>query len=106
MRVFQSTDAGVPITQQGREQDCGPLWRELQLMRRKHLLSLFMLSMGVVLLVAAMVATGASSATRSHSAVGGVEQVGVLNAGNPPISYLDPAIAYDTGSWTALNATS
>jgi peptide/nickel transport system substrate-binding protein len=65
-----------------------------------------MLSMGVALLVAAMVAGGAMSATRSHSAQGGTEQVGVLNAGNPPITSLDPQIAYDTGSWTVLNATS
>jgi peptide/nickel transport system substrate-binding protein len=75
-------------------------------MRLKHLLSLFMLSMGVALLVAAMVAGGAMSATRSHTAVGGTENVGLFNGAGPPISTLDPQIAYDTGSWTVLNATS
>jgi len=71
------------------------------LMRRKHLLSLFMLSMGVALLVAAMAAGGAMSASKGGP--GGTERVGLFGGS---VSYLDPQIAYDTGSWTVLNATS
>ena len=70
-------------------------------MRRKHLLSLFMLSMGVALLVAAMAAGGAMSSTKGGP--GGIMQVGLFDTS---VAYLDPQIAYDTGSWTVLNATS
>jgi peptide/nickel transport system substrate-binding protein len=60
-----------------------------------------MLSMGVALLVAAMVATSAMSATRSHSAAGGTEHIGLSS----PVTFLDPQLAYDTGSWTVLENT-
>lgn len=75
-------------------------------MRRKHLLSLFMLSMGVALLIAATAAGVATSATRHVSSsdkarAGGTLKVALFG----DFDYLDPQIAYNTGDWTALEAT-
>src|SRR5437868_9388032 len=70
-------------------------------MRRKHLFSLFMLSMGVALLVAAMVASSAMSATRIAKA-GGTLNIGLFGGS---VTFLDPQLAYDTGSWTVLENT-
>lgn len=70
-------------------------------MPRKNLLSLFMLSMGAALLVAALAAGGSMAASKGGP--GGTMRVGLFGGS---VSYLDPQIAYDTGSWTVINATS
>jgi ABC-type oligopeptide transport system substrate-binding subunit len=61
-------------------------------MRKKHLLSLFMLSMGVALLVTAFGVSGASAARQS----GGTLTIGTIGRVFSP----DPATGYDTRSWT------
>jgi peptide/nickel transport system substrate-binding protein len=70
-------------------------------MRRKHLLSLFMLSMGVALLVAAMTVGGAAAKT-AHAAKGGgnlvVTQVGAFDT-------LDPQLSYVSNDWGLLYNT-
>jgi len=69
-------------------------------MRRKHLLSLFMLSMGVALLVAATTVGVASSATHSTKAPtakkGGTLQI---NQSAGTFDTLDPGLAYVTNDW-------
>src|SRR5581483_6049405 len=70
-------------------------------MRRKHLLSLFMLSMGVALLVAAMTVGVATAKTAHANAKGGnliVTQVGAFDT-------LDPQLAYVSNDWGALYNT-
>jgi len=71
-------------------------------MRRKHLLSLFMLSMGVALLVAAMtVGAAAASHKANQSKRGGnlvVTQVGAFDT-------LDPQLAYVSNDWGLLYNT-
>jgi peptide/nickel transport system substrate-binding protein len=75
-------------------------------MRRKHVLSLLMLSMGVALLVAAMTVGVASSATQkagsSKALRGGVLRVD-QSAG--AFDTLDPGLAYVTNDWAVLYAT-
>jgi peptide/nickel transport system substrate-binding protein len=75
-------------------------------MRRKHVLSLLMLSMGVALLVAAMTVGVAASATHKagHSKAlrGGVLRVAHSGGG---FDTLDPQIAYVANDWAALYAT-
>lgn len=72
-------------------------------MRRKHLLSLFMLSMGVALLVAATTVGVASAKSRK----GGAKSGGVLTVAQwgGAFDTLDPQLAYVTNDWDVLDAT-
>ncbi len=78
-------------------------------MRRKTLLSAVFTSLGVVMLVAAMFASTASSASRpaakptsKHALKGGTLRV---NAANNDFEFIDPGLAYDTLSWSMLYTT-
>jgi peptide/nickel transport system substrate-binding protein len=75
-------------------------------MRRKHVLSLLLLSMGVGLLVAATTVGVAASATKkvnsSQAKRGGVLKV-VQSAG--AFDTLDPGLAYVTNDWAVLYVT-
>ncbi len=75
-------------------------------MRRKHLLSLLMLSMGVALLIAATTVGVASSATQkansSKALRGGVLKV---NQSAGAFDTLDPGLAYVTNDWEVLYST-
>ena len=75
-------------------------------MRRKHVFSLLMLSMGVALLVAATTVGAASSATRKVSSSkalrGGTLQI---NQSAGALDTLDPQLAYVTNDWEVLGAT-
>ena len=75
-------------------------------MRRKHVLSLLMLSMGVALLVAAMTVGVATSATQkagsSKALRGGTLRVD-QSAG--AFDTLDPGLAYVTNDWEVLYST-
>ncbi|HUZ80865.1 MAG TPA: ABC transporter substrate-binding protein [Gaiellaceae bacterium] len=75
-------------------------------MRRKQLLSMFMLVLGVSLIVAAMTVGAASSATHKVSttsaAKGGTLK---LNESSEDFDYVDPQIAYRTDDWSMLNTT-
>ena len=75
-------------------------------MRRKHLLSLLMLSMGVALLIAATTVGVASSATQkansSKALRGGVLRV---NQSAGSFDTLDPGLAYVTNDWEVLYST-
>src|SRR5581483_1132081 len=72
-------------------------------MRRKQLLSLFMLVVGVALLVAAMAVGGASSATKKPGSAealkGGTLK---LNENSEDFDYVDPGLAYRTDDWSML----
>jgi peptide/nickel transport system substrate-binding protein len=76
-------------------------------MRRKHVLSLLMLSMGVALLVAATTVGVASSAPQKAGSAkalrGGVLRVAHSGGG---FDTLDPQISYVANDWAALYATS
>ena len=72
-------------------------------MRRKHVLSLFLLSMGAALLVAAMT-VGVASATSSKSAAKKGGTLIVTQAGSG-FDTLDPQLAYVTNDWWVLDAT-
>jgi len=70
-------------------------------MRRKSVFSLFMLSMGVALLVAAMTVGSAAASHKAQAAGGGnliVTQVGAFDT-------LDPQLAYVSNDWGALYNT-
>lgn len=75
-------------------------------MRRKHVLSLLMLSMGVGLLVAAMTVGVASARTGQHNAKtatrGGTLQV---DQSGGAFDTLDPQLSYVTNDWTVLSNT-
>jgi ABC-type transport system substrate-binding protein len=75
-------------------------------MRRKHVLSLLMLSMGIALLIAATTVGVATSATQKagHATAlrGGVLKVAHSGGG---FDTLDPQIAYVANDWAALYAT-
>lgn len=75
-------------------------------MRRKQLLSLFMLVVGASLLVAAMSVAGASGSTNkvghSQAVKGGTLK---LNESSEDFDYVDPQIAYRTDDWAMLNTT-
>jgi peptide/nickel transport system substrate-binding protein len=75
-------------------------------MRRKQLLSVFMLVVGAALLVMAMTVAGASGATakagHSQAAKGGTLK---LNESNEDFDYVDPQIAYRTDDFAMLNTT-
>ena len=77
-------------------------------MRRKHMLSLFMLVAGVALLVAAMTVGAASSATHKATRQGARSRGGTLkvNAGNADFDFVDPQLAYRTDDWDMLFTTS
>ena len=72
-------------------------------MRRKQVLSLFMLVMGVALLVAALSVGGASSATKKPGSAealkGGTLK---LNENSEDFDYVDPGLAYRTDDWSML----
>src|SRR5438874_9228801 len=69
-------------------------------MRKKHMLSLFMLVMGVALLIAATTVGSASSATHAKNA--GPKKGGTLrvNQSNTDFDAVDPGLAYVTNDWT------
>ena len=75
-------------------------------MRRKQLLSLFMLVLGASLLVAAMTVAGASGSTKKAGSAfakrGGTLK---LNESSEDFDYVDPQIAYRTDDWAMLNTT-
>lgn len=75
-------------------------------MRRKQLLSLFMLVLGASLLVAAMTVAGASGSTAKAGSAwakkGGTLK---LNESSEDFDYVDPQIAYRTDDWAMLNTT-
>jgi len=75
-------------------------------MRRKHVLSLLMLSMGVALLIAATTVGVASSATQKAGSAkalrGGVLKV---NQSAGAFDTLDPGLAYVTNDWEVLYST-
>jgi peptide/nickel transport system substrate-binding protein len=75
-------------------------------MRRKHVLSLLMLSMGVALLIAATTVGVATSATQkvssSKALKGGVLKV---NQSAGAFDTLDPGLAYVTNDWEVLYST-
>jgi len=72
-------------------------------MRRKQVLSLFMLVMGVALLVAALSVGGASSATKKPGSAealkGGTLK---LNESSEDFDYVDPGLAYRQDDWSML----
>jgi peptide/nickel transport system substrate-binding protein len=76
-------------------------------MRRKQVLSLFMLVLGVSLLVAAMsVATAGSTTKKKGSAEalkGGTLRI---NQANSDFDFVDPQLAYRTDDWSMLSTTS
>ena len=77
-------------------------------MRRKHVLSLFLLTAGAALLIAAMMSVGiASSATRSHTSSHAVHKGGVLrvNQSTTDFDTVDPGLAYVTNDWSLLYTT-
>ena len=76
-------------------------------MRRKHMLSLFMLVLGVALLVAAMTVGAATSATQ-RTGKAGVSKGGTLRVNENERSdfdFVDPQLAYRTDDWSMLFTT-
>jgi peptide/nickel transport system substrate-binding protein len=78
-------------------------------MRSKTLLSAVFASLGVVMLVAAIFASTASSASRpaakptsKHALKGGTLRVNVHDA---DFEFIDPALSYDTLTWSMLYST-
>jgi len=76
-------------------------------MRKKQMLSLFMLVLGVALLVAAMTVGAASSATH-RTGKAGVNKGGTLrvNQNTSDFDFVDPQLAYRTDDWSMLYTTS
>ena len=76
------------------------------LMRRKQMLSLFMLVMGVALLVAATTVGAAGSATHKAGAAG-IVKGGTLrvNENTSDFDFVDPQLAYRTDDWSMLFTT-
>ncbi len=75
-------------------------------MRRKQVLSLFMLVVGVALLVAALAVGGATSATKKPGSAEALKG-GTLRLveSNSDFDYVDPGLAYRTDDWTLLYST-
>ena len=75
-------------------------------MRKKQMLSLFMLVMGVALLVAATTVGAASSASQ-RTGKAGVNKGGTLrvNEANADFDFVDPQLAYRTDDWDMLFST-
>jgi peptide/nickel transport system substrate-binding protein len=71
-------------------------------MRRKHVFSLFMLSMGVALLVAAMTVGPAAASHKTQAKSGGNL---VVTQGGLAFDTLDPQLAYVSNDWGALYNT-
>ena len=77
-------------------------------MRKRHVLSLFMLTAGAALLIAAVMSVGiASSATQSHQKAGAVHKGGVLRVNQSATDFdtVDPGLAYVTNDWAMLYTT-
>ena len=74
-------------------------------MRRKHVLSLFALSMGVALLVAATTVGVAASATKKVSVSAKSGGTLHINQSAGTFDTLDPQLAYVTNDWNVLDAT-
>jgi peptide/nickel transport system substrate-binding protein len=76
-------------------------------MRRKQVLSLFMLVMGVALLVAALTVGAATSATKKAGSAeankGGTLRI---NQAASDFDFVDPQLAYRTDDWSMLSTTS
>jgi ABC-type transport system substrate-binding protein len=76
-------------------------------MRRKHLLSLFMLVVGVAMLVAAISVGAAGSAVKKAGSAeankGGTLR---LNMADADFDFVDPQLAYRTDDWSMIYATS
>src|SRR3954468_5815624 len=76
-------------------------------MRRKQVLSLFMLVMGVALLVAAMSVGAATSASKKAGSAeakkGGTLK---LNEAAGDFDFVDPQLAYRTDDWSMIYTTS
>src|SRR5947207_1572502 len=76
-------------------------------MRRKQVLSLFMLVLGVALLVAAISVGAASSSTKKAGSAeakkGGTLK---LNQAESDFDFVDPQLAYRTDDWSMLSTTS
>jgi ABC-type transport system substrate-binding protein len=76
-------------------------------MRRKHLLSLFMLVLGVGMLVAAVSVGVAGSAVKkagsAEASKGGTLR---LNMADADFDFVDPQLAYRTDDWSMIYATS
>jgi len=76
-------------------------------MRKKQMLSLFMLVLGVALLVAA---TTVGAATSANKRAGSAEALkgGTLkiNEANEDFDFVDPQLAYRTDDWSMLYTTS
>ena len=72
-------------------------------MRKKQMLSLFMLVLGVALLVAATTVGAATSATQ-RTGKAGVTKGGTLrvNQNNSDFDFVDPQLAYRTDDWSML----
>jgi ABC-type transport system substrate-binding protein len=75
-------------------------------MRKKHMLSLFMLVMGVALLVAATTVGAAGSATKKAGSAeakkGGTLK---LNEASADFDFVDPQLAYRTDDWAMIYTT-
>ena len=76
-------------------------------MRRKQMLSLFMLVLGAALLVAATTVGAAGSATQ-QAGTAGVNKGGTLrvNENTSDFDFVDPQLAYRTDDWSMLFTTS
>ncbi|MGZ4340290.1 MAG: hypothetical protein ACXVQ3_09550, partial [Gaiellaceae bacterium] len=72
-------------------------------MRRRHLLSLFMLVVGVAMLVAAISVGAAGSATKKAGSAdakkGGTLK---LNMHDADFDFVDPQLAYRTDDWAMI----
>jgi peptide/nickel transport system substrate-binding protein len=75
-------------------------------MRRKQVLSLFMLVMGVTMLVAAL-SVGAATSAQKKTGSAEAKKGGTLkvNEANADFDFVDPQLAYRTDDWAMLNAT-
>jgi peptide/nickel transport system substrate-binding protein len=77
-------------------------------MRKKHVLSLLLLTTGIALLIAAMSVAGASSATRPSAVKSNkAHKGGVLRVDQSSTDFdtVDPGLAYVTNDWSLLYAT-
>src|SRR3954454_21537178 len=76
-------------------------------MRRKHLLSLFMLVVGVAMLVAAVsVGVAGSAVKKAGSAEANKGGTLRLNMADADFDFVDPQLAYRTDDWSMIYATS
>src|SRR3954453_7329830 len=75
-------------------------------MRRKQVLSLFMLVMGVTMLVAAL-SVGAATSAQKKTGSAEAKKGGTLkvNEANADFDFVDPQLAYRTDDWAMLNTT-